>query len=219
VPSTGYTALLMLLIIPLHVLGRTKKYLVEIADSKESSYEKDYQLDAGVGVEAAVKMMNDLRAKHGAGPMVLDNSQQQKAKQSAEMVCQTGFNHHGKAATSLYMEGGYRPNGDALTRAVMSWYSEEPQYAQYYDNPSSHGLDAAGHFTDVIWKANTKVGIAKHSCNGITNVALVTGDDSGQRVSNTVGQIGQNVGRPSGQSVVTTIIRDNPQKGLFSRNG
>merc|ERR1712034_61445 len=143
--------------------------------------------DADVGVEAAVKMMNDLRVKHGAGPMVLDNSQQQKAKQSAKMICQTGaFNHQGKAATSLYGESGYRPTGDALTRAVMSWYSEEPLYTQYYDNPPFSG-SAAGHFTDLVWKANT-------------NVALVTGDDSGQRVSNMGGQYGQNVGRPTGQS-------------------
>lgn len=96
----------------------------------------------------------------------------------------------GNEATSLFWSSGDATEVDA----VKNWYSESKTYCNngYYNNPRYN--DEIGHFTDLVWKSNTKVGTWAHNCNGETYVAILTGDMYGNRVSNLQGSFDSNVG-------------------------
>ena len=97
------------------------------------------------------------------------------ASQAYAESCPTGHgqdsdNHHGSNGENLYWAGssGAAPDTSYNT-AVESWYSEIMDYAwpQVYLDPRSNGGAVIGHFTQVVWKASTKVGCGKYT--GCTN--------------------------------------------------
>ena len=108
------------------------------------------------------------------------------ASQAYAESCPTGHgqdldNLHSPNGENLYWAGssGAAPDTSYNT-AVEAWYNEITDYTwpQNYQDPRSNG-GVVGHFTQVVWKASTKVGCGKYTgCinkfgSGFTNSAVV----------------------------------------------
>jgi len=78
--------------------------------------------------------------------------------------------------------------------AIQAWYDENTQY----DYAAGQFSSATGHFTQMVWKAATKVGCAVQTCNGANGtpgVFLTCEYDTG----NVIGQFVANVLPPKSQ--------------------
>lgn len=114
----------------------------------------------------ALAEANAFRAKHHAPPLVMDpelnsyamaraasRSEQEKLKAGhTDLRAQTGEN--------IFWGGGSEalPGSEAVTR----WYNE----IAAYDFAAAQFSPGAGHFTQLVWKASTKVGIARAAGQG-----------------------------------------------------
>lgn len=107
---------------------------------------------------------NELRAKHGGPPMVIDNSIVNYAKSRANLVSQKEGLSYGHAGLKGYGENLYWSASSessidvtqAARAAVDSWYNEIKNYN--FNNPGFSGT--TGHFTQVVWKGSIKLGCA-----------------------------------------------------------
>ncbi|MFC5823527.1 CAP family protein [Nonomuraea insulae] len=114
----------------------------------------------------ALAEANAFRAKHHAPPLVMDpelnayamaraasRSEQERLKAGhADLRAQTGEN--------IFWGGGSEalPGSDAVNR----WYNE----ISAYDFAAAQFSSGAGHFTQLVWKASTKVGIGRAAGQG-----------------------------------------------------
>jgi len=116
---------------------------------------------------------NAYRAKHGSPPMTLDNDMNKAAQEYAEKLVKIGALVHAGSnerngngenlwmGCIMYMGG---PGGDTGSEdATKSWYDEINNY-NFQTGKSNGGV--IGHFTQVVWKASTKLGIGKASKTG-----------------------------------------------------
>ncbi|GAA1273254.1 CAP family protein [Sphaerisporangium rubeum] len=114
----------------------------------------------------ALAEANAYRAKHHAPPLVLDEelnayAKSRAASRSEQEDLQAG--HTGlRAGTgeNIFWGGGSEvlPGSDA----VKSWYDE----ISAYDFDAAQFSGASGHFTQLVWKGSTKVGIGRVSGQG-----------------------------------------------------
>eukprot|EP00092_Neocalanus_flemingeri_P035098 GFUD01038196.1.p1 GENE.GFUD01038196.1~~GFUD01038196.1.p1 ORF type:complete len:181 (-),score=0.04 GFUD01038196.1:237-779(-) len=148
--------------------------------------------------------INYYRSLHGARALKWDDNLQYKAYEATTFLCSRAgagrslsLTHDGNEATSLY--GSTGSNSNAEVDAVKSWYSESSKYCSlgYYNNPQNVDYQITGHFTDLVWKGNRKVGTWTSTCGKNTYVAILTGNSQGNVVRNTVGAYGKNIGRPA----------------------
>lgn len=80
------------------------------------------------------------------------------------------------------------------THAVQGWYNEERLYD--YDNPGFH--PDVGHFTQIVWKATTAVGVSQRSTgSGSSKLTYIVARYL--PAGNVRGQFQQNVGRKTVQ--------------------
>ncbi|TFY68361.1 hypothetical protein EVJ58_g1061 [Rhodofomes roseus] len=100
---------------------------------------------------------NTVRAQHGASPLTWDDTLAAAAQQWANGCV---FKHSG-GTLGPYGENLAAGTGDSygIDQAIQSWTDEVSQY-----NANS---PEASHFTQVVWKASTKVGCAVQDCDGI----------------------------------------------------
>ncbi|MFC4590621.1 CAP family protein [Sphaerisporangium corydalis] len=114
----------------------------------------------------ALAEANAFRAKHHAPPLVLDpalNAYAQSRATSRSEQEALGAGHTGlRAGTgeNIFWGGG----SEALpgSEAVKSWYSE----IDAYDFSAAKFSGSSGHFTQLVWKGSTKVGIGRASGQG-----------------------------------------------------
>lgn len=111
---------------------------------------------------AVVAAHNALRAEVGAGPLAWDAALSTFAQ-----------NHVKTLISSCALAHSNGPHGENLAswtgnagpaNAVALWGAEKAKYAgagAAYTGPA----DGAGHYTQVIWKATTKVGCARAKCD------------------------------------------------------
>lgn len=114
----------------------------------------------------ALAEANAFRAKHHAPPLVMDpelnayaqerassrSEQEGLAAGHADLRAQTGEN--------IFWGGGSAAQPGS--KAVTKWYDE----IAAYDFAAAQFSSAAGHFTQLVWKASTKVGIARVAGQG-----------------------------------------------------
>lgn len=119
----------------------------------------------------ALALTNAKRKLHGSPALVWSDDCAQTAQQHAENLAKTKTFAHG-----LLQDAKGRPVGQNLacagtatwpsTIAVNMWYGEVKDY-----NFANPGFSAAtGHFTCLVWKATTHIGIGKASVGNYTVV-------------------------------------------------
>ncbi|MER5426067.1 CAP family protein [Streptosporangium roseum] len=114
----------------------------------------------------ALAEANAMRAKHHAPPLVLDPelnayAQQRAASRSEQEELKAG--HDGLRAQTgenIFWGGGSEALPGSI--AVNNWYQE----ISAYDFAAAKFSPEAGHFTQLVWKAGTKVGIARAAGQG-----------------------------------------------------
>ncbi len=112
---------------------------------------------------ALVAAHNVLRAEVGVPALVWDATVARTAAAHAVTLAGTCKLAH---AASPYGENLASFSGaGAITQAVDLWGSEKSKYAGAggtYQGPA----DGAGHYTQIIWRATTKVGCGRVACTG-----------------------------------------------------
>lgn len=108
---------------------------------------------------------NNYRSLHGAPGLRHGNSLENAAQDWANHLARIGRLDHdqnrgGNVGENVAYSCGYSPN------PTKQWYDEESLYD--YGRPGYS--DATGHFTQVVWKGTSKLGIAKATSNGCTYV-------------------------------------------------
>ncbi|KAI6219592.1 Ubiquitin carboxyl-terminal hydrolase [Aphelenchoides fujianensis] len=105
-----------------------------------------------------LKIHNDLRAKHGAAPLVLDEELNALAMDWAKKLAKTGEMVHRPnnwAGENLYWSTG-SPN-----EATQMWYDEINLIGgRDLEVAAKDSTKEIKHFTQVVWKGTQKVGIA-----------------------------------------------------------
>ncbi|CAF1636827.1 unnamed protein product, partial [Adineta ricciae] len=116
---------------------------------------------------------NALRRLHCTGAMVLNSSLNSRAQNYANYLARNKlFQHSGAPRLGENLWSSWSPvplilvNGSAPT---VSWYSEIKSYK--YRSPGFSS--ATGHFTQVIWKSSTQLGIGVVFANNNTDVYVV----------------------------------------------
>merc|ERR1711936_617815 len=102
---------------------------------------------------------NAYRAKHGVAALTLSNDLNAVAQEWADYLIAQGTFEHGpnnKYGENIYMSSGSAAQ-DQAQGAVDSWYSEIKDYT--FGKEPSGGGPVTGHFTQVVWKGSTEVGV------------------------------------------------------------
>lgn len=96
---------------------------------------------------------NKYRGLHGSGPLSWDDSAYQYAQNNADHYDCSGVLTHTHGQFGENLAAGYSSGSSA----VKAWYDE----GETYNYGASNSYD---HFTQVVWKASTKVGCAWKDC-------------------------------------------------------
>merc|ERR1712055_603664 len=102
---------------------------------------------------------NNYRAKHGVGALKLNDELNALAQEWADhLIAEGTFEHrpNNNAGENIYMSSGSAAQ-DQAQGAVDSWYSEIKDYT--FGQEPSWGGPVTGHFTQVVWKGSTDVGV------------------------------------------------------------
>eukprot|EP00746_Dinoflagellata_sp_MGD_P165118 gnl/MRDRNA2_/MRDRNA2_94205_c0_seq1.p1 gnl/MRDRNA2_/MRDRNA2_94205_c0~~gnl/MRDRNA2_/MRDRNA2_94205_c0_seq1.p1 ORF type:complete len:200 (+),score=52.60 gnl/MRDRNA2_/MRDRNA2_94205_c0_seq1:100-699(+) len=116
----------------------------------------------GIDIQKCLDAHNELRAKHGAPPLEWDDGCSQHALAQAQICCDNEGLEHGNSqefgeGQNLYCYFSTPPAVAGAKAACESWYSEIDDYD--FNDPG-FGM-STGHFTQLVWKGSTKVGMAK----------------------------------------------------------
>jgi len=112
--------------------------------------------------EGQLKKHNELRKKHGSPAMTLDNKMNEEAEAWAKENARNRRMKHSERedrhghGENLWYGCGYDP-----VQATQDWYDEMTDPGYNFNNPGFNQNPGTGHFTQVVWKASTKLGIGK----------------------------------------------------------
>ncbi|MFJ6216892.1 CAP domain-containing protein [Streptomyces sp. NPDC092296] len=151
-------------------------------------------------LDEALKEANAVRAKHHAPPLVLDKQLNTEAAARAQDISRwealSGTGTSGPrpgTAENFYWGGSSTPAVRGAADAVASWAAE----GKSYDFKHPGATAGTGRFTQLVWKATTRVGAARTSGKGAqwyeTYVVFVF-----RSPGNVAGQYAQNVLPASG---------------------
>merc|ERR1712038_608170 len=102
---------------------------------------------------------NAYRAKHGVAALKLSSELNALAQEWADhLIAENAFEHrpNNNNGENIYMPSG-RAAQEQAQGAVDSWYSEIKDYT--FGKEPSRGGPVTGHFTQVVWKGSTEVGV------------------------------------------------------------
>lgn len=106
-----------------------------------------------------LKEHNKFRGIHAAPPMTLDKTMCQEAAAYAAVIARRGGLQHSNTDQGENLSMGCSTNaGQTATEAVTNWYNE---VCKPYVFGRPNYQSGTGHFTQVVWKASTKLGIGK----------------------------------------------------------
>ena len=141
--------------------------------------------------QASLDAHNQKRASHGAPPLQFDAKLAANALKQAEACNASNTLSHGNCdgeGQNAASFGGYKVEQEELVKqAVSDWYDEITDYKKSGGGVAA--LSGAGHFTQVVWKETTHVG-----------VAVVVSGDSAYVIANY---------SPPGNMAVENSVRDN----------
>lgn len=116
-----------------------------------------------------LKRHNKLRAKHNSPKMTLDHCLIADAERYAKKLAKAGKwlsqsdhdSERGNQGENLGIDCkiDWTKKAPEYEDVTDKWYSEEVDY-NYNDGRSKNGR-AVGHFTQVVWKSSTKLGVGK----------------------------------------------------------
>ncbi|XP_063045309.1 Golgi-associated plant pathogenesis-related protein 1-like [Engraulis encrasicolus] len=117
---------------------------------------------------------NELRAKHGAPPLTLTNELNKSAQEWADYLENINKNNtrmtlkhsDSKNGENLYYYSSSRAYSLTGKEAVQSWYNEIKDYD--FSDPGFAGN--TGHFTQVVWKSTTELGVGVSKVGNATFV-------------------------------------------------
>jgi pathogenesis-related protein 1 len=124
------------------------------------------------GLVGTTDAHNAIRAAKGIAPLSWDPALAEIARawvvQCVDNTAPIGLVDHNAGRSDTYPEyvgeNIYGSGGQASgTAAVQLWAQEEANYD--YANNSCNGV--CGHYTQIVWRATTKVGCALHTCPGL----------------------------------------------------
>uniref|UniRef100_A0A383WF23 SCP domain-containing protein n=1 Tax=Tetradesmus obliquus TaxID=3088 RepID=A0A383WF23_TETOB len=132
------------------------------------------QAAAPAQYQEILSLHNSYRAGHAALPLAWDAS---LAESASRVVSSCNFKHSGletvgenmAAFWDCYDPQNTRP-ARALKGAIDSWYNEVAYYN--FSNPGFYTNYNAGHFTQVVWLATSRIGCATAFCNGNFQIDL-----------------------------------------------
>ena len=117
---------------------------------------------------AFLKAHNDYRAAHGASPLTWDDELSAASSAYASQCIYGHDQNRGKVGENIYAAGSSQPLSASdlswATQSTSEWYNEV-KFWDFAAGKSSGGV--TGHFTQVVWKATTKLGCAVASCPGM----------------------------------------------------
>ncbi|XP_041098587.1 uncharacterized protein LOC121309627 [Polyodon spathula] len=109
---------------------------------------------------------NDYRQQHGAPALKLSRDLSEAAQEWAEHLLKIRALKHGSTGENLYFGSSSTPKEVSGKDAVGCWYSEIKDYD--FSKPG-FGFNT-GHFTQVVWKSSTEVGVGKATDGKMTFV-------------------------------------------------
>ncbi|KAI5735155.1 hypothetical protein M8J77_014916 [Diaphorina citri] len=126
-------------------------------------------------VQACLDAHNGYRKKHYA-PALRYNTQVAKVAQAwasklIGSIARGGHLQHrpnNKFGENIWMGSGYKfTDEEAVKQAVKSWYDEISLYRPYFGRePNMANFKEWGHFTQVVWKSSSKLGVGIARKNG-----------------------------------------------------
>ncbi|MFS8100708.1 CAP family protein [Lentzea alba] len=122
-------------------------------------------------IATTVERLNTYRAKHGVAPLSLDSEVTRTAQEWADHLHETdGFEHrpNNPYGENLYwISSRTRAIDTVATKALDSWYAESRGY-DYTEEMTQSNIDySVLHFTAMVWKSSTRVGVGlKQGKNG-----------------------------------------------------
>uniref|UniRef100_A0A672J0F4 Golgi-associated plant pathogenesis-related protein 1-like n=1 Tax=Salarias fasciatus TaxID=181472 RepID=A0A672J0F4_SALFA len=107
--------------------------------------------------EEFLESHNAYRAAHGAPPLTLSDSLTASAQRWADYLLQLGQMQHSNMGTGENIYCKWGSSSEALTgrEAVDKWYSEIKDYDYRYPGFRYN----TGHFTQVVWRSSTELGV------------------------------------------------------------
>jgi uncharacterized protein YkwD len=119
----------------------------------------------GAFQQELLKSVNDFRAKHGVPALAIDPDLVTAAKARAQVVSSydgLDEDHAGadpNLGENLYWGASTDAQPSPATDASADWYGEISDYD--FTTATSNPGTVTGHFTQLAWKATTKIGAAR----------------------------------------------------------
>ena len=146
-------------------------------------------------VSTTVETINALRSNHGAPPLSLDSEVSRTAQERADHLQATNrFEHrpHNPYGENLYETSRNRSIDSAAADALKDWYREFHRY-DYSEEMTQSNLDRSLlHFTAMVWKSSTRVGVGLAQGRNGTYVVVNFAERG-----NTLNHFGENVRPPA----------------------
>lgn len=131
---------------------------------------------ASDAVTKTVELLNAYRAKHGVPPLSLDSEVSHTAQEWADHLHDTdGFEHrpNNQYGENLYWTSSRTRAIDTVaTKALDSWYGESRRYDYANEMTQSNINYGVLHFTAMVWKSSTRVGVGLTQGSNGTYVVL-----------------------------------------------
>ena len=125
-----------------------------------------------VDQNAVLTLTNQYRTAHGSPPVTWDPTVATFSQNWANYMASTGNFAH--SSSDLYGENlaqFFGSNSNFERSAINLWYAESSKYN--YNNPESNNFNEIGHFSQLVWKSSTSVGMGiARSSSGLTFVAM-----------------------------------------------
>lgn len=135
-----------------------------------------------------LRVHNAYRSQHGAPPLSLNSELSAEAQSWAEHLLQKNTMMHSDTSDgeNIYYSSSSIPIKLTGREAVDSWYSE----VKYYNWKQPGYKSKTGHFTQVVWKDSTELGVGVASSG---KTVFVVGQYRPAGNMNNVGYFQQNV--------------------------